>query len=206
MNSRVGDLKDIISEIDSIPSRSTLDSVKNHHGYDFIEFLTESRFCMLNGLFRNDNFTSVSTKGRSVVNYICVPHDNSKQCKQFEVLQMQSIIDDRNLHGFIGERSRIPDHALLRTEVVISCMDFHDDQAPSNNFYEDIRYKVHKIPRDFIGNSLVGRALQELIDLIESSRETQIEIDTLYTSLCDIIIREMDSSVPKYGATKATNV
>ena len=41
----------------------------------FIEFLNDAKLCCLNGRIcnDNDNFTSVSRKGRSVVDYICIP-------------------------------------------------------------------------------------------------------------------------------------
>ena len=64
-NSRIGTLSDVLDQCDVIP----LDKSVNQHGYDFIEFVNDAKLCCLNGriCIDIDNFTSVSRKGRSVV-------------------------------------------------------------------------------------------------------------------------------------------
>ena len=65
--------------------------VVNQHGHTFLEFLNDAKMCVLNGRFRDtdDNFTSVSTKGKSVVDYMCVPnHDNFSQFESFQVIPL----------------------------------------------------------------------------------------------------------------------
>ena len=120
LNSRIGDLKDIMDDIDSIPPRFVLDTVKNQHGKEFIEFLIESRFCTLNGRSPNGNFTSVTNKGRSVVDYICVPQDVFKHCDNFSVIEIKTIIDQLGLQGLPGERSRIPEHAVIKVQINVN--------------------------------------------------------------------------------------
>lgn len=77
-NARIGSLSDIISDIDSAPERQIIDQTTNQHGRDLIEFkfidFMEAKYCVLNCRFgiSNNNFTSVSRKGRSVVDFICV--------------------------------------------------------------------------------------------------------------------------------------
>lgn len=48
-------------------------------------------------------------------------------------------------------------------------------------------------------------ALQYIIQKIESARETQTEIDNIYTNLCDVIIAEMDNLIPCFDTIKKTN-
>ena len=74
-------------------TRKPIDKSINQHGHEFIDFLNESNFCVLKGRFENDNFTSVSTKGKVVVHYICIPHDAFGNIKQFEVQTASSIVD-----------------------------------------------------------------------------------------------------------------
>jgi hypothetical protein len=50
-NSRIGSLTDIIDDCDNIPERKILDKSTNQHGQDFIEFLNDAKFCILNGRF-----------------------------------------------------------------------------------------------------------------------------------------------------------
>ena len=87
LNARIGHLKDFIIEIDYIPNRVLIDQVKNKHGESFIDFLVEARMCILNGRFNhlNGGFTSVSTKGSAVVDYIVVSHGNFNNCHPFYV-------------------------------------------------------------------------------------------------------------------------
>lgn len=90
----------------------------NQHGHELLEFLNDSKLCVLNGRItpETDSFTSISRKGKSIVDYICVPHDVLDKCCYFKVFTMQSIIDDHALHGLLGERSTPPDHSVLMTE------------------------------------------------------------------------------------------
>ena len=75
--SRTGEMSDIISDIDGIPRRTAVDKNVNQHGHTLTDFLIDSKMCVLNGRFDNntDNFTSVSTRGRSPVDFVCDPHD-----------------------------------------------------------------------------------------------------------------------------------
>ena len=73
-NSRIGSLSDIINDIDTIPKRTIIDKSVNQHGHELLDFLNESKCCVLNGRFdsKNDNFTSISRKGKAVVDYMTV--------------------------------------------------------------------------------------------------------------------------------------
>ena len=72
INARLGTANDCIDDLDNIPKRSGIDYTKNKHGESFIEFLNQSCMCILNGRFTplNDGFTSLSSKGAAVVDYI----------------------------------------------------------------------------------------------------------------------------------------
>ena len=117
-NSRCGDLEDFIAGIDGITPWDVIDFQKNYFGERFIEFLINTNMCMLNGRFdQNFNtFTSVSTKGSSVVDYCIVPHDefpkffNFKVTSPFELIA--SIPDLQQITS-----SGVPDHALLSWEI-----------------------------------------------------------------------------------------
>lgn len=87
LNSRVDGLSDYVKEIDDVPQRVPLDVGINKHGESLIEFLMDSKFCIVNGRIcpLKDNYTSVSTKGKAVVDYILVPHDCLQSCISFQV-------------------------------------------------------------------------------------------------------------------------
>ena len=100
--------------------------LKNHATFKrvFIEGAKShiERLLELNGRFieSDNNFTSVLTRGKAVVDYICVPHDVLEKCEYFKVNTMRSIIEDRKLTCLLDERSKEPDHSALITEICIS--------------------------------------------------------------------------------------
>lgn len=84
-------MSDIISETDTVPVRRIIDTSISQHGHDMLEFMIKAKFCTLNGRCnRNeDNYTSITTKRKPVVDYICVPHDVLQAVKSFKVLTIK---------------------------------------------------------------------------------------------------------------------
>ena len=62
-------LKDVAG--DNIP-RKVIDEVKTERGEALVSFLRSSGLCLVNGRVGQDNFTCISGKGRSVVDYCMV--------------------------------------------------------------------------------------------------------------------------------------
>ena len=88
VNARIGSLDDLTDCDDvKIIKRHVLDKTINQHGHSFIDFLNEVKLCILNSRFNEteNNFTSVSTPGKAVIDYICVPHDVIENCVSFKV-------------------------------------------------------------------------------------------------------------------------
>ena len=84
LNSRIGNKKDYIEGIDCVNDRKSIDSTCNSHGENFLDFFKDSNSLILNGRITSelDNFTCVSGKGKSVVDYIVAPFDSINNCKQ----------------------------------------------------------------------------------------------------------------------------
>ena len=85
------------------------------HGESFLEFLKNANSIVVNGRITPEynDYTSVTVKGKSVVDYITVPIDSIEYCKKFEVLQTTDLIDKLNLSSAISSQCKAPDHALL---------------------------------------------------------------------------------------------
>lgn len=62
-NSNIGSLSGILNELDSI--QYVIYNSINQNGHDFLEFLNDSKFCVLNGrfIYSHDKFTSESRNG-----------------------------------------------------------------------------------------------------------------------------------------------
>ena len=132
--------------------------------------------CVLNGCFNesDNNFTSVSTRGKAVADYICVPHDADvlEKCEYYKLKVMRSVIEDGKLTSLLCERSKTPDHSALITEIRVS--HFPRSRQPVNNNTRDRKkYKLNSIPQEFLSSDLSELALQAIISKMESARETQ---------------------------------
>ena len=76
-NACIGDKTDYIADVDKVAPRFCIDDVCNNHGNSFIEFLTDTRVGVINGRITPvyDNFTSISGKGTSIVDYLCASYE-----------------------------------------------------------------------------------------------------------------------------------
>ncbi len=112
INARCGLKQDFVEGVDDICERTCIDPEENHYGDLFIDHLIASNMCMLNGrsgLLNDNKYTQISTKGKSVVDYVWVPHEQLQNWSQFKVKTMSEMIDNYNL----DVPSSIPDHSIL---------------------------------------------------------------------------------------------
>ncbi|WAR17907.1 LOW QUALITY PROTEIN: hypothetical protein MAR_032501, partial [Mya arenaria] len=102
-------------------------------------------------------------------------------------------LDSHQLHGLIGDASRHPDHSALIVEFETD----YSNHCPTNETTPSKdRYNLKKIPADFMTSDLSRRAITNLIMTIDTTRENQTSIDTIYSDLCAIIINEMCLKLP----------
>ena len=67
----------------------------------FLDFLKESRMVTTNGRINGaNNFTSISSKGKSVVDYIAVPIENINECISCDVYLVSEIIANNGFETF----------------------------------------------------------------------------------------------------------
>ena len=87
VNAHIADVYNFIPNVDSVGPRINIDDVKKSHGDAFIDFLRESSYCVLNGRCNQtaDNFTFITNRGKSVVDYIFIPQHNLNNIIDFKV-------------------------------------------------------------------------------------------------------------------------
>ena len=209
LNSRIGAMPDTSSDFDGIPSRKTLDKTVNQHSQEFCEFLIDAKMCILNGRFdpTGNCYTSVSGRGSVVVDYICVPHDVFPSCKSFTVIPSNSLVEKHNLQNLLGNRSKVPDHSFICTEFdtgVASVISDRETGTSDEQYSTCPKFKLNRIPDDFMESELSRLAILDIIQKIESARETQSNIDFIYEELCTTIWSEMNDKIPKYDTSRST--
>lgn len=160
----------------------------------------------MNGRFDNksNDYTFQSTRGHSVVDYICVPHDVYNQCSDFQIISCSDIVENAGLVSMQGENCRIPDHGFLIFDFMIR--DFENAHPSENTVTSSTRpikkYKLRCIPPSFMSSVNVRESLLNMIRIIETCHESQENIDRTYTQLCNIITKEMECSIPKFDWSK----
>lgn len=101
---------DFNREFDNISDRVILDNICNKH-----EILNDSKLCVLHGIF-GDKYT----RGKAVVDYVCVPHDTLENCSDLKILPCNSIIiESDNLQEYLAAQSKVPDNAFLLFVIIL---------------------------------------------------------------------------------------
>ena len=120
-NSRCGDLDDFIRGVDCIPDRDILYFNLNKYGEMLIDFLINTNMCFLNGRGKNNDFTSVSTNGRAVVDNCFASHSNLNSFSNFSVTRSCELINQSDSLRKVNPVG-IPDHSLLKWNVSLGNM------------------------------------------------------------------------------------
>ena len=207
INGRIGKHSDV-TDIDNIKPRTVIDDQVKGHGDALIEFLIDGKLCVLNGRFnpQYDNFTCVSHKGKSVVDYIITPHDCLNKCSDFKVLLTNDIIDKNSLHSYIHSRCKPPDHSVLHcTFQTMHSVLYEDDcinETMVNGGHSSKRYRFDEVPPDFMHNDIWRTAILNMISRIEENHGQQQEIDDIYTLFCETVYHEMDTYLNYSSAQK----
>lgn len=190
-NARIGPNLDYIEGVDLVKPRNVLDTVENHHGDVFSNFLSDINFGMLNGRFEDNEYTYISTTGKSVVDYICVPYEEMEYISDFKIITMSDIV---NNVSFMPDS--IPDHSLLYCDFKVDFNNKVHLNPPKNT--DRIRYKVSSIPDDFLLNEEIYAKVLETIYKIENYIEATSDIQNAYDEFQDLLKCEMDMKLPKY--------
>ena len=108
-NARCGNLSDC--EVGDIVSRCGIDEVVNKFGELLVGFLKDTGMCMVNGRGSSvlDNLTSVSTKGRAVVDYCITTWNDLNRLVDFRVFLVSQLCEMVEYQGDV----KLPDHSLL---------------------------------------------------------------------------------------------
>ncbi|CAG2197576.1 unnamed protein product [Mytilus edulis] len=194
-NSRCGDEYDYIPGVDCINMRSVIDFTRNSYCTTFIDFLTSSNCCMLNGrVGTNNDFTCVSSKGQSVVDYCITSYENLHFFQDFKVIRASDLIIKSKLNMTGLDARSIPDHSLLYCELNISASlpSCHTSGKRSPEF---IKFDVKNIPSNFCHGDDIHLRLLDTINGLETNEVSQCNIDQVYTDFCAIVSEEMNQKL-----------
>jgi exonuclease III len=187
LNSRTGNMSDIIENVDQLIPRSNVDNVVNQHGKALIEFLHESCYCILNGRKgpMSDHSTYMSTRGSSVVDYFLIPQQLFNNCTSLSIQSSTELVDYYNLHNLLSTNCKIPDHAVLSMELMTNSIIFQADSIPIDVIDEKhcrfpVKYNVKHVGPTFLQSDRTRRIMTDIINEMELNLNMQQQINNMY--------------------------
>ena len=206
-NSRVSNEADNISIIDEIPERSVIDFTLNNHGESFLDFLKESRMVITQGrITGQNNFTSISSRGKSCVDFMTVSIENIDQCTDCNVILTSDIISSKGLESLISENCKPPDHSPVTLSfylVILAPLENSMNAQNSNsNNNTSRRYMFDTMSEDFLNSTTWQHVLDSFIQRLEFMSPSQKNVDTFYDDMLKEIFHEMDSHIKYKDSSK----
>ena len=153
--------------------------------------------CILNGrnCIKND-FTSVSVKGLSVVDYCLERHDALSTFGNFEVIRAADIIRRAEV---ANSATSIPDHSLITWTINLnSCLEA-DSESYDGVCSSFDKFDVSNIPNTFLSDQNSLFMVNEEINSLEASLRTQADVDTAYGDWCKLVSSNMYSTRKNEG-------
>ena len=215
-NGRIGELDDSIQGLDNLPKRHCLDKTVQGHGEALIGFMNDVKLCTLNGRVNpeNDNYTCISSKGLSVVDYIMTPHDVLDKCVYFKVYTVTELAEICNVSQLIGERCRLPDHSVLHVNFNPRAIDttINNHISPDETSgreggkhfipYNKRTYRFDNVPDMFLASDSWRYSMTQLIDLFMICRKNKDDFDNIYDKFCKVLSDEMNKFLKYTDASK----
>ena len=210
VNARCGRESDVVAVIDGnrLPDRRIIDETKNTRGPIFMDFLKSVNCCLLNGRVTPDldNFTCISHKGRSVVDYMFVPYENIDNIEQFAVLPITELSSKFDIHADRGK----PNHSILCAELTVSFVNHisvgeNDHKSQQSHVLNERMYFKHntkKMPPNFMASDDILRQINATVDAIEQRVANQENIDSIYGNVCNMYYAEMDEKLKFFDIRK----
>ncbi|MES9881007.1 MAG: reverse transcriptase family protein [Sedimenticola sp.] len=196
MNSRVGSECDYIEGVDDVTRREVKDHTSNSNGDILIDFLVDCGICIVNGRVGTDEFTYVSPRGSSVVDYVLTPYEQLQFTSDFKVTLMTELASNMGME----DNSKIPDHSMLTWVMSLPSDTIHRENdtfpfishTPSRTYFDTSRGVDN-----FLSDPDTLTRVHLTIDKIEHELDNESNVTQAYTSFLDMLSKEMELHFPK---------
>ena len=189
---------DFIEGVDNVHERNIVDYNINKYDYLFIEFLLNSNMYMLNGRnCINNDFTCITSNGRSVVDYFFEAHEDLSLFSDFNIYKVSDAINEVG-HDSVLFSSSFPDHSILTWQVDTGQRISYkntSDSAELNMEEAFIRFETRNIPDSFLSDMNICRQLHKAVFRLENNMSSQNDLDEAYGYLCTLLKDEMKNKL-----------
>ncbi|CAC5366234.1 unnamed protein product [Mytilus coruscus] len=145
---------------------------------------------MLNGRIGKQNYTNISSKVKSVVDYILIPHDQINDIIDFQVHTMSNIISRFDLACY----ESIPDHSLL--ECTISTYAENTDTVEQLSGNERLkaprRFRYDGLRNELFSDEPMQKILQDTILRLENALDRRRDVDSAFKELKNLLVTEIE--------------
>ena len=194
-NSRIGIKQDYDKSLCEykIKPRVSIDNV-NNNSENFLNFLNDACMCVLNGRIGEDNYTSISKKGKAVVDYLITSYGNFENITNFTVNTITDIIKTYGLKHLISDV--LPDHSVITCKIKYSeNIDTNgNEQMKVKDEIKQTNFRKYDV-RNIDNNLLLPNVLNELLIKIEMLEQQEIDKDGInktYNDFVNIIHKDMN--------------
>ncbi len=191
-NARCAELSEYIEGVDKVPTRSAIDLTVNRYGELLMDFMISTNTCMLNGRIGQNNFTSVSNKGKAVVDYCIVPYEQLGHVSDFTIKTMTDLINEFNM--VMPLLTKMSDHSILLSTIDSSVLNLglSENNADNDQYLRKTkRFDVKKISSDFMNSDQCQAGIKSTIQHIEQSLKIDKDINSACNELIILIQEEM---------------
>ena len=198
-NARIGSKVD--ADMPNLPPRHPIDTGINAQGMKMLNFINDIRGCVVNGQITPhlDDFTSVGTKGRAVVDYNIVRQSDLDSVIKSEVINCNVLINENDWKHLVSDVSQVPDHNLLSLQIELSSVvrENLDDQNLGSPWKIDIKNRVYrKKGEGYMTSELAIKILPLLLQQLERwDDKSQEEIDVVYDEVTNFMMLEAKRSL-----------
>jgi hypothetical protein len=206
-NARCGVLEDFIEGADDVPPREVIDYSENSHGDSLIDFCITASMGMLNGRGNGNDYTCISHKGKSVVDYMLVPYEQLYMFNNFQVSTVTDLVNKYDIPVLDNMLSKL-DHSLLSCQFDLAPwinnipMQEATQQEPLVKGVT--KFKVDQVPADFLQNKW-DQEVQDCIVRIETSLHANHSVTGAYTELSSFVTGKAIDAVPHYKIRPVIN-
>ena len=148
--------------------------------------------CIVNGRFQasDDGFTSVSSKGMSVVDYVISPIKTFNTLSNFRVLDVQQTAMDRK----IPIDSSVPDHRLVIVDMALNNHHQHCTTPTTKSQFKTM-------PTDYLLDPAITDKIESLAMKLENPPHPDSDLDeshlnNIYQEFCTAIDNELKFRPP----------
>ena len=143
------------------------------------------------------DYTSVSTKGLAVVDYVIVSQHRLHQCKNMRVVRAQELFRQTDLLGRVNTEHNISDHSMLMWNFQLCDNEYTDGDDLGTDIPRLVltKYDVSEVPEQCMCDNDTVHNVNSISDEFIGDTATE-NINEVYSKFCGEVHRNLALALP----------